>query len=321
MSDDQQTGAGTEVPAPAGPPEQEYLGGLGAAGATSGSGSGADSSGGGDFAAVLSALSVVSTEVGETRAHLTELRDHFGESLAELGELSGRIDKLSALAAQVAILSDRVKALTESGGGTGEDLDARPVDLAHIDPDDLPDVLGGLVAWVREVVFVGWPWTQQSLRGCWLQHPDLINAMLWLRTAYRAAYDDENARPHAAADWHRWLDDVMTTAERRTRGCPHPAQDKPHAVPLPPRDDLPELEHLTRRDVLAEIHRLNLRRQPGAGYPAAAVEDAQQRILALMDRHGVNHDDYNQYLYALRETEEALADAAKRDGKEHGNQR
>lgn len=311
MSDDQPIGAGHGVPAPAGPAKDEYLGGLADAGASSGG------TGGGDFASVLSALSVVSTEVGETRAHLAELREHFGESLAELGEVSGRINKLAALATQVAILSDRVQALTDNGGGTGEELDARPVDLAHIDPQDLPDVLGALVAWVREVVFVGWPWTQQTLRGCWLQHPDLINAMLWLRSAYRAAYDDENARPHAAADWHRWLDDVMTTAERRTRGCPQPGQGTPHAVPLSPRDDLPALEDLARRDGLAEIHRLNLRRQPGAGYPADAVADAQQRIVALMDEHGLTNDDYNQYIRALRETEEAIAHAQERDGKEH----
>jgi hypothetical protein len=260
-----------------------------------------------DAGDVVSALSVISVELGETRAQLAELRDHLGDQLDEHRTLARRVDSLGALATQVTALASKVEELLASPEGDGE---RRPVDLAHIDPADRPRVLGDLVAWVRDVVFVGWPWTQQSLRWCWLQHPDLVNGMLWLRAAYAAAYEDPEAKPHHSADWHRWLEEVMKTAERRTEGCPVYEVDGLHMVPLPPRDDSDGVKDLGRRDALATLYLLaQQQRDLGDLATPEQRELADRRMGEIIAKTRVTEEEYNLYAKARAATEAAARKA------------
>jgi len=240
---------------------------------------------------VMSALTLLSGEQGELRAELREFREQLGDVLTTVHQLGKSVTALGNLESKVHALTDAVDQLLGQG-----DADAvRPVDLAHIAPEDRDQVLADLIAWVRDVVFTGWPWTQDKLRPCWLHHPDLINRMLWLRAAYSAAYDQPKARPHAAADWHRWLDDVMAHADRHTANCPSPEE---HTDPPPPRDDLAAMQQRRRAAILADVHRL-MQVTARAGYPADRVQAAQQRVHDLVTAHNITEDEYQAYVRTL----------------------
>ncbi|RSN51123.1 hypothetical protein [Actinomadura sp. WAC 06369] len=241
-------------------------------------------SSGGDIGA---AVAILASEQGETRAHLQELRDQLGDVLQDLHKLDQRTGDIPALESKIAALADALDKLVRSDD---DDSDTRPRDLAHIAPEDREQVLGDLVAWVRDVLFVGWPWAAASLAPCWLEHPDIVNGVLWLRAAYAAAYDTAGARPHAAADWHRWLDDVMATAERRTEGCP---EDGSHAVPPAPRDDSERLRAVVRRDAFVKLHRFREYLRPGAPYPPDVVQAAREEWDKAAAAVGLTEDAYN----------------------------
>lgn len=238
---------------------------------------------------VMPALTVLAGDIGELRAELREFREQLADVLATVDQLGKRVAGLSDLEARVYALADTVQALIQ-----GDENKARPVDLAHLTHQDRDRVLGNLVRWVRDVVFTGWPWTQEQLRPCWLHHPDLVNRMLWLQAAYQMAYDQPNARPVAAADWHRWLDDVMAHADRQTAECPPPHE---HPGPVPPRDDLGVLSVVQdwRRAALAEIAQL-MRVTAQAGYSPDQVTAARQRVRALIDAHRITEEEYNTYM-------------------------
>lgn len=275
-----------------------YLGDLGQASST---GPGNADPGPGQ---VLSALTILSAEQGETRAHLAELRDHLGDVLDQVAKLDRLIADVPLLAGRLSTLTDAVDQLIRQQ----DDSPLRPMDLAHIPPDERREVLGELVRWVRDVLFVGWPWTQDALAACWLEHPDLINGMLWLRAAYAVAYESSKARPHAVADFHRWLDDVMDRAAGRTEHCPAPHSQELHHVPLPPRDDTPVLDALERREVCAELRRLAQISEKN-GHSAEDIEAARQRTRQLVAETGVTEADYKQYARALKATRDARTSA------------
>lgn len=246
----------------------------------------------GEQGGVMSALTLLSSEQGELRAEVRELREQVGDLLQDVHQLGKSVTALSGLEAKVLALADSVDQLL----GQGTDEAVRPVDLAHIPPEEEDQVLADLVTWVRDTVFSGWPWTQERLRACWVCHPDLINRMLWLKSAYAAAYDDPRARPHSAADWHRWLDDVMDWADQATANCPAP---EAHEDPPPPRDDLEVMRRRRRAAALAQVHRL-MQVTARAGYPADQVQAAQRQVQDLVAKHGITEDEYRAYVRNLR---------------------
>ncbi|KAB2376967.1 hypothetical protein [Actinomadura montaniterrae] len=275
-----------------------YLGDLGKA---SPAGSGNADPGPGQ---VLSALAILSAEQGETRAHLAELRDHLGDVLEQVGNLDKLVSDVPILSGRLASLTDAVDQLLRQP----EDSKTRPVDLAHVPPEERREVLGELVVWVRDVLFTGWPWTQDALRPCWLHHPDLVNGMLWLRAAYNAAYDMPKAQPHAAGDFHRWLDDVMDRAAGRTEQCPEPGAPDPHPVPAAPRDDTATLDAVMRRpgldEICEELYRL-MQIRPDTGYAPGDVEAATQRTRQIIAETGVTEEQFNEYVRSRRATPQA----------------
>lgn len=59
--------------------------------------------------------------------------------------------------------------------------------------NDLADWLG----WLHERYPVA-----EAVPACWWRHPEVVEELLALRTAWGSAYEDPEAPPHAAADWH-----------------------------------------------------------------------------------------------------------------------
>jgi hypothetical protein len=252
---------------------------------------------------LLAALTILSSEQGETRAHLAELRDHLADVLEQLQGLQGRVDDFTALERRIITLTDAVDQLTAEA--EEDESPQRPRDLVHIPPDERREALEELVIWVRDVVFVGWPWTRAKLARCWLLHPDLVNGVLWLRAAYAAAYETSRARPHHAADWHRWLEEVMRTAELRTRDCPTTDEEGLHAVPTEPRDDSRMIREMFRQQALLQMVHLSTRLREGADYPKDEVQAARDRWDALIAEWDLTEADFKQHLNARVRTQTA----------------
>ena len=62
------------------------------------------------------------------------------------------------------------------------------------------ELLTTLVGWVGGI-YLRYPDAAQTLPECWLWHPEIIEELLWLHTAWLAAYKP-NAAGTAVGDWH-----------------------------------------------------------------------------------------------------------------------
>lgn len=282
----------------------DYLGDLGAAP-------------GGQGGRVLEGVALLGVELGALRAQVDALRQAVdaGQTDREhLAGLPGVVERLRADVTALAELGDEVDRLGEAVAelldrGPAEDP-PRPVDLAHVSPEQRETWLAELADWVRDTLFAGWPWTQARLRACWPQHPDLVNDVAWLRTAYRAAYDHPSGRAHHAADFRRWLDEAMATAEQTTRGCPLPGTPDAHThtAPSPPRDDTAGLAAAQRTRHLAEIHRLVVQaNHPDTAPDLAAAAAARAR--ELFTAYGITQAQYEYYEAAVEAHQVASASA------------
>ncbi|WP_068929385.1 hypothetical protein [Planobispora rosea] len=245
----------------------------------------------------MTALLVLGTELGEARATLAELGNRL-ETLSErTNHLGNRIETLTALSEEVRGLSASVAKLLEKPAK--EDAPSLVVDLAHIPDENLPDALAELLSWVRDVLFVGWPHTQSFLGRCWLHHPEVVNAMMWLRAAYHAAYDAEETSPHRAADFYFWLRDVMKWVEERTR-CAH-RSDRPHDLFSDRRDDGDVLAEVLRRRTLADLYQaMQLGNDPDAS--PEEVRAARERVRQLSIQHEITREEYDQYAQLKQKT-------------------
>ncbi|MBG0819032.1 hypothetical protein [Planomonospora sp. ID82291] len=240
----------------------------------------------------MTALVVLGTELGEARAALAELGDRLDKFGERANHLNNRVETLTALSEEVRALSANVAKLLEKPAK--EEAPSLVVDLAHIPKENLPNALAELLSWVRDVLFAGWPHAQTFLGACWPHHPEIVNAMLWLRAAYHAAYDAEDTSPHRAADFYFWLRDILKWAEERTR-CP---EDRPHRLLPERRDDGDVLAEALRRPILAEVYQaMQLGNDPDAS--PEDVQAARERVSRLSQEHGITREEYAEYA-ALR---------------------
>ncbi|GLZ49232.1 hypothetical protein Acsp06_54170 [Actinomycetospora sp. NBRC 106375] len=69
------------------------------------------------------------------------------------------------------------------------------------DGEALTGLLEELCRWLH-TVFLRYPDGAAVLPECWLWHPEVIEELLWLSHAWRAAYDDRGASVQLAGDWH-----------------------------------------------------------------------------------------------------------------------
>jgi hypothetical protein len=111
--------------------------------------------------------------------------------------LVGTPTRVDDLARTVAQLADAVSAMPARPGPT-----MAPSWLAApTDSEALAGVLDGLCRWLHQV-FLRYPDGAAVLPECWLWHPDVIEELLWLSHAWRAAYESRGASVQLAGDWH-----------------------------------------------------------------------------------------------------------------------
>ena len=274
--------------------------------------------GGEDLAALLSSVALVGAETGELRARTATLTDQVTGLSAQVEKLAGRmvdashlaqirgeLDRLVDLAEVVAELSETVNELAKEETPNT----FRPVDWAHLPDTDREEILQDLVAWVRDVLFDGWPSAQQRIPECWPHHRELINEMLWARTSYQVAYDNPHGHARDAGDFRRALDDAIDRATEVTRGCQRP--DDGHLVPLPPRDDTEALQAAARTDIIGQIFTLT-RQGNDLGVSEEIRAVAREQASALVAEHDIGATQFQQYQVARRLSEDhAQAPAAR----------
>ncbi|MBO0811205.1 MAG: hypothetical protein J2P23_04075 [Microlunatus sp.] len=113
-------------------------------------------------------------------------------SQAALVELTGQVVKLGD---QVAELPDLI--------APPEPAELRPVQswlTGLFEPFTPADVLRDLIGWMR-TVHLRYADAAAELPECWLWHPEIIEELLWLMQAWRAAYLGKPSI-RAVADWH-----------------------------------------------------------------------------------------------------------------------
>lgn len=245
---------------------------------------------GGRASDVLTAVAMVGAELGELRAHLGDVLKDMNGVREDITGLRRAVDTLSALSQQVTDLAVAVDELAQAD----TDKAPKPVDLEHIADADRATMLEELANWVRTVLFTGWPQAQDPVRACWPHHPELINDLLMLKTAYETAYAAKSRRAHHAADFRHLLDYVMDVADERTGSCP--ADGKPHPVPLLPRNDLKAAATAARDMVLARVWRMTERANQARRLGRDALAGrARARAMEMFTEHDITQAEYDAY--------------------------
>ena len=121
-------------------------------------------------------------------------------------------DPVDDLARTVAQLADAVAATPARPGPT-----VAPSWLtAPTEGEATLGLLEDLAGWLR-AVFLRYPDGTAVLPECWLWHPDVVEELLWLMQAWRAAYEGRGASVQLAGDWH----------DRQRPGVDPPRADRP----------------------------------------------------------------------------------------------
>lgn len=151
--------------------------------------------------------------------------------------------KLRDLARVVQDLADQVKA-TRTPTGSGEDAGCRSWLAAPVAPDLDRSLLDELVEWVA-AVFLRYADARKVLPECWLWHPDVVEELLWLMTAWQSAYAGETATVFQAADWHdRYRPGVVRRIPQLARNCSIEMHAQPAAT-----GQLPVMDETTREQI------------------------------------------------------------------------
>jgi hypothetical protein len=122
--------------------------------------------------------------------------------VAELARLDKRVDTLADTLARVVMNLPSRKASDSLPPTTVSWLN-RPVEPGYDPVDsraarDAEQLLTKLGDWVVRVYL---RYSDARLPDCWLWHPDVVEELLWLHAAWKAAYHPD-APAHAVGDWH-----------------------------------------------------------------------------------------------------------------------
>jgi hypothetical protein len=197
--------------------------------------------------AAAAALSAQIGLVAQRQDELAQAVERLGASAAESSQLRGYVEQigviLSNLAREVAAqdvptvqrrLDDLAETVSEVGtlraevaAVAGNMATAQNQGITSWWPDlatgdSRAEALENLGVWVDEVLRARHPEMYNRLGACWYQHPDVLDELTALRSAWYAAYRDPGAPATAAIEWHdRWLPGAMRRCRRaiRARGC------------------------------------------------------------------------------------------------------
>lgn len=105
------------------------------------------------------------------------------------------------------------------------------------DGDQTRALLGDLVGWFA-TIYLRYADAARDLPECWLWHPDIVEELLWLHQAWRAAYEESKGSVRAVGEWHdRLRPGVVRRITEYAKACslenhlPDRATDAP-AVPV-----------------------------------------------------------------------------------------
>jgi outer membrane murein-binding lipoprotein Lpp len=178
--------------------------------------------------AEMTALSVVSTDVGRLSAQLEELRGRV-DALAERTEaVTADRARLDDLTAQLDALHGQVLALEEAD--RDRTPPPQPWDWAGMEEAERADAVAQLRTWVGEVLAYWWPAAASRLPECWTAHPQLLQDISLLYVSYQQAYEHPSKRVHHGTDFRHLLIAVAESAPGLvTRSeCEH---QHPHLMP------------------------------------------------------------------------------------------
>jgi hypothetical protein len=177
-------------------------------------------------------------DYAELRATVKELRDQ-QQSILDRQEEQGQ--NYTDLLSRMGEFSDALEKITDSlDRGQGDDQDADPEPPSgwvHVPAAERAAWMQELQSWVRDVLFVQWPHTQDRLRWCWPLHMDIISDLWTLYRGYLKGFEAEDRRFTDADSWRRSMDTLLKQAQEFTQNCPK-FGEKPHPLPdLVGRDD------------------------------------------------------------------------------------
>lgn len=164
--------------------------------------------------------------------------DEIARTIDAIGALPARVENLASIVSQLA-----AKLAAKNAAG------ARVTSWLTQDPNevDAEQLLTSLCGWLHQV-FLRYADGARALPDCWLWHPDVVEELLWLWVAWLAAYDDPDAKPNAAADWHDRLRPGVVRRIRDTyaKSCSienHPPgpEHADEAAPVPLADAVPAI--------------------------------------------------------------------------------
>jgi hypothetical protein len=116
--------------------------------------------------------------------------------------------------------------------------------------EELTEALRALGVWVEEVIRQRHPELYRGLAPCWYRHPEVLDELTALRTAWFGAYRDSMASATAAIEWHdRWLPACLARckAVMKSRGCDKEGHDE-RPMKTEPFLASAEFENFTKAD-------------------------------------------------------------------------
>lgn len=127
---------------------------------------------------------------------------------AELADLNQRVDDLAG------VVSELVTGLAaDSGGAIGAPW------IPGLDADARREHMRVLTQWLLEELVPRQPELVGALCTCWSQHPDVVDNLTALRSAWKAAYSSK-ASPTAAMEWlDRWAPAACKRIDSSLRRC------------------------------------------------------------------------------------------------------
>ncbi len=173
-------------------------------------------------------------QVAQSVVDLGKLVEANGRKVNSLRTVPKQLDGLAVtvagLAQEVADLSAEAE---EEKKRRASWFDVRDADTARV-------LLDALADWLARV-YLRYP--DAKLPPCWVWHPDVVEELLWLASAWAEAFRGKTAAPFRQADWHdRYRPGVVKRIGERPR-CSireHVAPEGAEYVRTPPRVGLAE---------------------------------------------------------------------------------
>jgi hypothetical protein len=150
-------------------------------------------------------------------------------------DVDGLRTDLRGVTSTVVGLAEELAQLVDSDGGSDEPAPSWLWPAEPIDQEQVASLLAQLIRWSARVYL---RYQDGGLPECWLWHPEVIEELVWLQSAWRAAYHGPMASAQRAGDWHDRLRPGVARRIRDTAGSCSLREhfDGPAAVVVPVAD-------------------------------------------------------------------------------------